>query len=398
MKIITDKKQIEEMFVRGTVAEAFPSKDDLMNKLLSGKRIKIYYGLDPTHTSIHLGHAKNLIFLEELRQLGHEVIVLFGDFTAQVGDPAGKGVARKQLTIEEVKHNANDWIRQIKPLIDFDDKENPATVRYNSEWLAKLTMSDIISLSANFTVQQMIERDMFEKRFEVGTPIYLHEFMYPLLQGYDSVAMDVDAELCGTDQIFNALAGRTLLKRLKNKDKFVIALNLIANPVTGELMSKSNGTGVFIDQLPAQLFGSIMSLPDSMIEPLFMNCTRIPLSEKDSIFSQGPRSTKAKVAFDIVRRLHGESAAKTAEEAFTKTFSNKEAPEDIQEVHFISGDSLAEILVKVKIVPSKAEWRRLVLDGAVKDDDKKITDPNFIPTETVVLKVGKRRFVKIVVS
>jgi tyrosyl-tRNA synthetase len=398
MKVITDKTRIEDMFARGTVVEAFPSKKELMDKLLSGDRIRIYYGLDPTHTAIHLGHAKNIIFLEELRQLGHEVIILFGDFTARVGDPSGKGVARKQLTPEEITHNVSGWLTQIAPLIRLTDAENPAIIKYNSEWLSKLTMADIIELSSHFTVQQMLERDMFEKRFEAETPIHLHEFLYPLLQGYDSVAMDVDAELCGTDQIFNALAGRTLLKRIKNKDKFVIALNLVANPVTGELMSKSNGTGVFIDQSPAQLFGSIMALPDAMIEPLFMNCTRIPLTEKETLLAKGPRDAKARIAADIVQRLHGETAAKFAEEAFINTFSKKGVPDDVEEVHLEKGSSLAEVLIKAGVVESKTEWRRLVLDGAVKNDDTKIIDPNFTPTSTMVLKVGKRRFVKVVVG
>jgi tyrosyl-tRNA synthetase len=398
MKVITDKTRIEDMFARGTVIEAFPSKKELMDKLLSGDRIRIYYGLDPTHTAIHLGHAKNIIFLEELRQLGHEVIILFGDFTARVGDPSGKGVARKQLTSEEITHNVSGWLTQIAPLIRLTDAENPALIKYNSEWLSKLTMADIIELSSHFTVQQMLERDMFEKRFEAETPIHLHEFLYPLLQGYDSVAMDVDVELCGTDQIFNALAGRTLLKRIKNKDKFVIALNLVANPVTGELMSKSNGTGVFIDQSPAQLFGAIMALPDAMIEPLFMNCTRIPLSEKDSLLAKGPRDAKAHIAVDIVKRLHGAEAAHSAEEAFINTFSKKGVPDDVEEVHFEQGSSLAEVLIKAGVVESKTEWRRLVLDGAVKNDDTKIIDPNFTPTSTMILKVGKRRFVKIVVG
>ncbi|MEK7646104.1 MAG: tyrosine--tRNA ligase [Patescibacteria group bacterium] len=397
MKVITDKKRIEDMCTRGTLVEAFPSKKELIDKLMSGDRIRIYYGLDPTHTAIHLGHAKNLIFLEELRVLGHEVIVLFGDFTARIGDP-DKSAVRTQLTADDVKKNVADWIRQIKPLISFDDVENPALIKYNADWLSKLSFADVIEISSNFTVQQMIERDLFAKRIKAGTPIHLHEFMYPLMQGYDSVAMDVDAELCGTDQIFNALAGRTLMKRLKNKDKFVIALNLIANPVTGELMSKSNGTGVFIDQTPDKLFGAIMALPDAMLEPLFMNCTRIPLGEKDALMARGPRDAKAHIAADIVKRLHGESAAQSAEEAFINTFSKKGVPDDVEEVVLPKGASLAESLIAAGIVESKTEWRRLVLDGAVKNDDTKITDPNFAPTETVVLKVGKRRFVKVVVG
>ena len=227
-----DKKTIEELFARGTVVEAYPSKGELEAALMSGKRLKIYIGLDPTSTALHLGHAKNLMFLEELRKLGHEAVVLFGDFTAMIGDP-DKTATRRQLTQEEVERNVVDWLRQVKPIIDFDDEENPAKLKYNSEWLSKLSFSEVISLASNFTVQQFIERDLFQKRLKEGNPIHLHEFMYPLMQGYDSVAMEVDAELCGTDQIFNALAGRTLLKRLKNKDKFVIALNLLANPKTG---------------------------------------------------------------------------------------------------------------------------------------------------------------------
>ena len=336
------------------------------------------------------------MFAEELRQLGHEVIILFGDFTAQIGDPSDKAATRKQLTVEDVKKNVAGWVAQVKPLLNFDDKENPPLIKYNSEWLSKLSFTDVVNLASNFTVQQMLERDMFAKRLKENTPIHLHEFMYPLMQGYDSVAMDVDIEICGTDQTFNALAGRTLLKRMKNKDKFVIALNLIANPKTGELMSKSNGTGVFIDQPSNSLFGAVMSLPDPMLEPLFLNCTRISTTEKDSLMKEGPRQAKAHLAFDIVKRFHGEPAAKSAEEAFEKTFAKGGVPEDIQEIQLGADESLAEVLIKSGIVESKTEWRRLVLDGAVKNDDSKITDPNFTPTETVVLKVGKRRFVKII--
>ena len=393
-----DQNRIDELFARGTVTDVFPSKELLVKKLLAGEKIKIYYGLDPTHTAIHLGHAKNMIFLEELRQLGNEVIILFGDFTAQIGDPTDKSATRKQLTKEDIAANMADWVRQITPLIDFKDKKNPAIIKHNSEWLSKLSFADVLNLSSNFTVQQMIERDMYQKRLKEGSPIYLHEFMYPLMQGYDSVAMDVDAELCGTDQIFNALAGRTLMKKLKDKEKFVIALNLVANPVTGQLMSKSNGTGVFIDQSANELFGALMALPDPMIEPLFTNCTRIPLGEKDSIISQGPRKAKAIIAKDIVKRFHGEKAADEAEKAFEATFAKGGIPDDVLEIKLDKAVPLADVLIKVGVIPSKTEWRRLVTDGAVRDDkDVKITDPHFAPTETIVLKIGKRRFVKVII-
>ena len=391
----SEHKKIEALLERGTLVEAYPSKDALVDALVSGKKLKIYFGADPTGTSLHLGHAKNIFFLEELRQLGHEVILLFGDFTARIGDPTGKGSARKQLSAEEVKRNIAGWLEQAKPIINMTDKVNPAKVMYNSVWLSKLTFVDVVDLASNFTVQQMLERDMFSKRLKEGNPIHVHEFMYPLMQGYDSVAMDVDAELCGTDQIFNALAGRTLLKRLKNKDKFVIALNLIANPKTGELMSKSNGTGVFVDAKPNELFGAIMALPDPMIDQLFLNCTRIPLAEKDALLASGPRAAKARIAFDIVRRFHGEVLARSAEESFNKTFAKGGVPDEILEIK-LGSSLLVDALIDAGIVPSKTEWRRLVADGAVRTDkDEKISDHLWKPAVTTILRIGKRRFVKL---
>jgi tyrosyl-tRNA synthetase len=398
MKKAITQETIEQIFARGAVVEVLPSKEELTAKLLSGERLKMYIGFDPTFTALHLGHAKNIMFMEELRALGHEIIILFGDFTARIGDPTDKSAVRKQLTAEEVKNNVAGWMEQVKPLIKFDDPENPAKVLYNSEWLSKLTFGDVVNLASNFTVQQMLERDMFAKRLEENSPIYLHEFMYPLMQGYDSVVMNVDAEVCGTDQVFNALAGRTLIKRLKNKDKFVIVLNLIANPQTGELMSKSNGTGVFINQSANDLFGSIMSLPDPMIEPLFLHCTRIPTEEKDSIMNLGPRDAKAAIASDIVKRFHGEKAAETAQEVFEKTFSKGGVPDEILEIKLGKNESVADALVKAKVVPSKTEWRRLINDGAVRNEnDEKVTDVSFVPTDTIILKIGKRRFVKITI-
>jgi tyrosyl-tRNA synthetase len=405
-KIITDEKVIDEIFSRGTVVDILPSKEVFKKKLLSGEKLRMYIGVDPTAQSLHLGHAKNIMFMEELRRLGHEVILLFGDFTARIGDPTDKGSTRKQLSEAEVKENVKNWLEQVKPIIDLNDKENPTKVMYNSSWLSKLSFTDVLELSSNFTVQQMIERDMFEKRIKAGSPIYLHEFMYPLMQGYDSVAMNVDVEICGTDQTFNALAGRTLLKRLKNKEKFVVALNLIANPVTGELMSKSNGTGVFINAKPNDLYGAVMSLPDAMLDPLFVNCTRIPMNQKENLMSLGPRVAKAKIAFDVVKRFHGEVMARSAEDSFEKTFAKKGVPDDVMEIRLENvkggvktGASLVEELIKAGIVPSKSEWRRLVKENAVSiAEGEKISDPAWIPSKTTILKIGKRRFVKVVLD
>ena len=215
MKISKDEEKIDELISR-SVVEILPSKEGFKELLLSGKKIRFYIGTDATGTSLHLGHATNYMVLERLRKLGHEAIFLIGDFTAMIGDPTDKSAARKQLTREDVKNNVKTWLKQIEPIVDLNDSKNPVKILYNCDWLSKLSFEDVINISSNFTVQQMLERDMFAKRLEENKPIHLHEFFYPLMQGYDSVAMDVDMELCGNDQKFNALAGRTLLRKLKN--------------------------------------------------------------------------------------------------------------------------------------------------------------------------------------
>jgi tyrosyl-tRNA synthetase len=400
MKVVTDKKRIDEVFDRGVVVEVLPTKEEFIKELMTGKRLKIYFGADPTSSALHLSHAKNFMFLEELRQLGHEVTILFGDFTAQIGDPSGKNAARPILTEAEVKKNAKDWLSQIKPLMDFSSKDNPPKVAYNGAWLSALTLKDVIKLASNFTVQQMIERDMFEKRWSGNAPIYLHEFMYPLMQGYDSVALNTDVELCGTDQTFNALAGRLLLKRMKNKDKFVIIVNLMANPKTGQLMSKSQGTGVFLSSSPKEMYGSIMAQPDEMIEVLFINCTRIPLGEKDKIMELGPRSAKAKVAFEIVKKFYGDKKALEAEQAFVSQFSKGQLPKDIPEKELAD---LAfpcpgfDILLISGLAPSKSEARRLIKQGGVKVDGQVISEDYVFDNldSPRLLQVGKRKFLKI---
>ncbi|MBI5530760.1 MAG: tyrosine--tRNA ligase [Candidatus Doudnabacteria bacterium] len=397
MKTITDKNRIEEIFNRGVVVDVLPSKEEFIKKLQSGERLKIYIGADATSNSLHLSHAKNYMFLEELRQLGHEVVVLFGDFTAQIGDPTGKNAARPQLSAVEIKKNVKNWLKQIKPLMNFADKVNPPKIAYNSKWLSKLTLSDVIKLASNFTVQQMIERDMFEKRWNENVPIYLHEFLYPLMQGYDSVAMNVDVELCGTDQTFNALAGRLLQKRLNNKDKYVVTVNLMANPKTGALMSKSQGTGVFLSSPANEMYGAVMAQPDEMIEVLFVNVTRIPLSEKKAILDLGPRDAKAKVALEIVKKFYGEKKALAAQAAFVSQFSKGELPEDIEVKTLPAGSQLISGVIAATMGISKSEARRLIAQGGVKIDSEVVkADGNLeIGKKEILFQVGKRRFVKI---
>ncbi len=423
-KIITDEKLIDDILTR-SVVEILPSGDFLKKKMMSGEQLRIYIGADPTGPALHIGHATNYMILEKLRKLGHHIILLVGDFTARIGDPTDKTAARVQLSREQVVGYTKTWIKQLSPILNFEDKENPVEIVYNNDWLSKLTFEEVIDIASNFTVQRMLERDMFEKRIKEQKPIYLHEFFYPLMQGYDSVHLDIDVEICGNDQKFNALAGRTLLERYKHKEKFVFITTLLENPVTKEkMMSKSLGTGVFLDISANDMYGKIMSQPDENIPQLFTDCTYLEIQEIAVIknnLAQGmanPRDIKAKLAFEITKIYHGEEAAKIAEAAFVATFSKGGVPEDVALVTVKTGELISDALVKAGVVPSKTEWRRLVLDGAVRtENDEKITDPNIKAGDaglgsdslggdggsdgagkSVILKIGKRRFVKVVVG
>ncbi len=400
-KIITDEKQIDEILERGVLKDFLPTKKEFKERLMSGEKLKFYMGADPTAKALHLGHAQNLMVLEDFRRLGHEVIFLIGDFTGMIGDPTDKSSARVKQTPDDVQANFKGWKEQTKNILNFDDKENPVQIKYNSEWLGKLNFAEVLELASNFTVQQMLERDMFEKRIKEGRPVHLHEFLYPLMQGYDSVAMDVDVEMCGTDQIFNALAGRTLLQKLKGKEKFVIANNLIADEITGQLMSKSNGTGVFLDLTQNDLFGAIMSQSDGMIKPLAVGCTRLTLKEIDELGSaENPRDAKIKLAFEITKIYHGEDGAKEAQEHFIKTVVNKDVPDDIPEVKVSEAKwRILDLLFEIKIVESKSEARRLIKQNGIKVDGKVVDDINVeleVGDDGLLIQRGKRRFIKII--
>ena len=377
-------KNVEELLSR-SVKEIIPSKEFLKEVLLSGKKLKIYIGTDATGGSLHLGHATNYMILERFRRLGHDVIFLVGDFTSRIGDPTDRDDSeRRQLSREEVVQNTKTWINQIRPLIDVDNKENPVKVMYNHEWLSKLTFEDVLNLASNFTVQQMIERDMFQKRMQENKPLYLHELFYPLMQGFDSVAMNVDMEMCGSDQKFNALAGRTLLKKLKNKEKFVFITTLLENPVTGEkMMSKSKGAGVFLDWDANQMFGAVMAEPDENMEQLFIDCTWLELNKINEIMKSHPKEAKMRLAFEITKIYHGEDTAKEAQENFEETFSKGGVPKDIETVKVSKGTPLVETLLGRGLVSSKSEFNRLNKEGAIKE------------IENGVYRVGKHRFLRI---
>lgn len=400
MNLKDKKSKVDEMLKRGIIKQILPSEKDFKDKLVK-EHLRFYIGADPTSTALHLSHAKNYMLLEEFRQLGHEVIVLIGDFTARIGDPTDKEAARNQLSRDEVKKNVKGWLKQIKPLMDFETKDNPARILYNHDWLSRLSMEDVVNLAANVTVQQMLERDMFEKRMQAEKPIYLHEFLYPLMQGYDSVAMEVDVELCGTDQIFNALVGRTLLKKLKNKDKFVVAVNLMENPKTGELMSKSRGTGIFLDFSATDMYGSIMSQPDEMTEVFLINNTRVSLDDIKKLRTElGPKEFKMRAAYEVVKIFKGKNEAERAQADFVVKFQKKEVPVDMPVVN-LNSDSLDLLSILNKCLPdsSNSELRRLIEQGGVKIEGKEVKKDSreviTMPESGVVLKVGKKNWFKV---
>lgn len=400
MKVITDKNKINEVLSRG-VENIYPNRETLEKALLSGKKLKLYCGFDPSAPALHIGNAIQLNKMRQFQELGHEVIFLVGDFTGMIGDPTDKAAARKKLSRKEVLSNAKNYKKQASAYLKFSGS-NSAKVMYNSKWSDKISFKDLIELASNFTVQQMIQRDMFQKRLEEGKPIHLHEFLYPLAQGYDSVAMDVDLEIGGNDQTFNMLAGRDLMKALKNKEKFVLTTKLLAD-AEGKKMGKSEGNVVFLDESSENVYGKVMSWPDGVIVPGFELCTAISAEELDKIKNElaqpdiNPRDYKMKLAFEMTKIVHGEAKAKKAQENFVKTVQKKEVPEEIKEYSIGSNEKIIQVLVNCGLATSGSEARRLIQQNAIKINGQIVNDINFVvkpKPEGDILQKG-RYFVKI---
>jgi len=397
-KIISDEKEIEELLSRG-VENIFPNKDFLKSKMLKGERLTLYLGIDPTGQTLHLGHVIPILKLSKFQKMGHKIILLMGDFTAMIGDPTDKTATRKKLTRTEVLNNLKHYKKQASKFINFTGS-NKAELKFNSTWHSKMKFLDVLELSSNFTVQQMLEREMFSNRLKEGKPINLSEFMYPLMQGYDSVAMDVDGEIGGNDQTWNMLAGRDLMKTLKNKEKFVFATKLLVDP-TGKKMGKTENNMVSLDQSAEEMFGKVMSWGDEMIIPGLEIVTDVPQSDiesiKESLLSgKNPRDFKVFLARELVKLCFSETAAKVAEESFDNTFSKGGVPDDVVEVSVAEGVMLGDILMLNQIVISKSEFRRLVSEGAITNIDTGVKINSAESTvETGVYKIGKRRFIKI---
>jgi len=399
---MSDKSLIDSFFSRG-IDSIYPSEKAFRAALATGKRMRFYLGADPSRPDLHIGHAVVLRRMKVLQDMGHEIIFLIGDFTGRIGDPTGKDTARTQMTPEQVLENAETYKEQITKIFDFEG-DNPAKIMFNSEWNDKLRFDDVIKLAAKFTVQQMIERDMYQKRLKEGTPIYLHEFFYPLMQGYDSVAMDVDGEFGGTDQMFNMMAGRTLLKEMKNKEKFVIMGKLLVGS-DGRKMSKSYDNYVALNDEPRQMYGNLMSIRADLIEVNMELCTDIPLDEVASVkqtIEQGtvnPRDPKMRLAREVTRIYWGEQAAADAEQAFVSQFQKHELPTDIPKFKMQNAKcKMLSLLVECGLADSNAEAKRLIKQGAVRIDGEKFagdatTEINI--TDGMVVQVGKLNFRKI---
>ncbi len=377
----------------------------LEKKLRLGEQIRLYLGVDPTGPDIHIGHAVILRAMRVLQNLGHEIILLFGDFTARIGDPTGKDASRPILTHEEILENAKNYKEQAGKILDFScNAVVPARIEFNAKWLDKLKFQDVMELSAHFTVQQMLERDMFAKRMKEGRPIHLHEFFYPLMQGYDSVAMEVDLEVGGSDQLFNMLAGRTLMDKMLNREKAVMTFDLLEG-LDGRKMSKSYGNIVGVLDSPDDMYGKIMSLDDHLIGRYYTLCT--DMNPQEAVLLQAqvekgelhPRDEKMKLAKVIVDIYH-EGKGEAAEAEFKKIFQEKNKPSEMPEVNVSAAElKLIQLVSEAGFASSNKEARRLIEQGGVRLNDQKITDIHALVTVQTgdTLQVGKRKFATLVV-
>ena len=400
MEILKDEKIINRILNKG-VEQVLPSKDALKDALLSGRRLNIYQGFDPTAPTLHIGHTVGMRKLEDFRKLGHQVIFLIGDFTARIGDPTDKTSARVSLTKQQVEENMKVYVEQASKIIDVFNKDNPVKVLHNSQWLEPLNFSDIIGLASEFTVQQMIKRSMFQKRLEEDKPIYLHEFLYPLMQGYDCVMMDIDVEVGGNDQLFNMLAGRDLIKSKLNKDKIVLAGKLLSTS-DGIKMGKSEGNMIKLSDSSNDIYGKVMAFTDDQILIGFETLTNFDLEDVQKIkkrieSGENPIQLKKELAYQVTMELLGEEQSKQAQEYFEKVFQKKDIETEIPEkVLDISEINIVDLILALGITDSKSQARRLIEQGAVKLDEKRISDWNLTinlnPQTPTVLKCGRNVF------
>lgn len=370
------------------------SEQDLLARLKEGKPLRIKLGLDPTAPHIHLGFAVVLRKLRQFQDFGHQVVLLIGDFTARVGDPTGRDETRKVLTPEEILANAETYKEQFARILDPSKTE----VRFNSEWLSKMSFADVIGLASHTTVAQLLERDDFEKRYRGGIPIGLHEFLYPLMQGYDSVALEADVEMGGTDQKFNNLMGRALQKDFSQTPQVVFLMPILEGTDGVRKMSKSLGNYIGITEEPTEMFGKVMSIPDELMARYFELCTDVALDEVERrLASDHPRDNKRWLAREIVTLYHGPQTAQSADEEFLRVFSQGGLPDDLKSVtveqSLLENGAIyiVKLLTLADLATSNKDARRKVEQGAVSIDGEKVTSVTDIPVAGgEILKVGRR--------
>jgi len=394
MKINTDLKTIDEVLRRG-VEEILPSREKLKS-LMRKRKIRVYLGIDPTGKRLHLGHTIGLKKLQEFAELGHEAILVVGTGTVFAGDPSLRDSPRPLITSKEVRENIKNWKNQLKRVVDF----SKVKIRYNGEWLLKLKLKDIIKIASHISAAKLFQREMFQRRLKRGDTVWTHEILYPLLQGYDSVALNVDLEIGGTDQTFNMLVGRELLKKMKNKEKFILTFPLILG-IDGQPMSKTRGNCVWIEDSPEEMFGKLMSIPDSLIGD-YLLFTNLSLKEiqkiKRDLLKSKPRQAKEELAKEVVAFYYGEGKARKAVEEFKRVFKEKKLPQKIPEIEIKEKKiNILDLLIKAKLLPSKSEAKRMILQGGVKINRKRISDwkTQIEIKKGTVIQVGKRKFVKI---
>jgi len=382
----------EEILKRAT-QEVVP-KELAAEKISSGKKLRVYLGIDPTGSKLHLGHSVPLRKLKAFQEAGHHVIFLIGSFTAMVGDPTGRETAREPLTKEQVMKNFETYKEQARLILDFNSLE----IRYNHEWLEKMSFAEIMKLAGHFTVQQMLQRDMFKERLKKEEDLSPNEFLYPLMQGYDSVVLDVDCEIGGNDQLFNMLCGRKLQKAYGKREKFVLTTKLIEG-TDGRKMSKTYDNCIYLTDEANDMYGKLMTIKDDLILT-YMECvTDIPMADIKDVEQKmksgsNPKEFKMRLAKEIVTMFHGPKEGAHAEEQFQSVFAKGGVPDDMPEMKAKKGELLIDLLLRAGTVSSKSEARRLIDQSAVTMNDRTVATHDQ-PTEKGIVKVGKRKFIKI---
>jgi tyrosyl-tRNA synthetase len=386
----------DELFSRGV--DQIIGREELEEALKTKRKLRIKFGVDPTRPDLHIGHAVPLRKLRAFQDLGHQVIFLIGDYTTKIGDPSGKSKTRPMLSDAEIKANVQTYLDQVGLMLNVKKAE----IRYNSEWLGKLSFGDLIQLASNVSVAQIIEREDFRNRLASGQELALHELLYPLMQAYDSVALEADMEFGGTDQLFNLMTGRSLQKKLGQRPQIVYTCDLLVGLDGDKKMSKSLDNYIGVTDAPVDMYGKVMSVPDSLIAPYYKLCTEIPLETIDALVATlaggaNPRDSKASLAREIVRQYHGEATALKAEEDWNRTYRDKQGPSEdqIETIRLKGRTTILELLTSHGMAASNSEARRLIAQNGVRIDNVTVTEDSRELNGGELVQVGKRRFFKL---